>query len=144
MEARWEETIDHICEDMNCRYTQYVADCRESLQKADVDESVRKQLRRDMAEARSLLIAMLRDDFRNACEAFTDWRTLYLQRELHLSYMSLTEGDRFSLLASVLRYEVLECLPDLEKRTEERAAELWKALVEYHWRDVDGIFDEAK
>ncbi|KAL1485686.1 hypothetical protein MTO96_031788, partial [Rhipicephalus appendiculatus] len=144
IEARWGETMDQVCEDMNCRYTQYVSDCRDSLQKAEVEESVREQLRRDMAEARSLLIALLRDDFRMACEAFKDWRALYLQQELQLSYMSLAEGDRFSLLASVLRYEVLQCLPDLDKRTDDRAAELWKALIEHHWRDADGIFVEAK
>ncbi|KAL3179547.1 hypothetical protein MRX96_037931 [Rhipicephalus microplus] len=144
IEARWAETTDQVCKDMNCRYSQFVADCRESLQKAEVKKPVLKLFRRDLAEARILLIALLHNDFHLACEAFKDWRASYIQRELELSHKSLAEGDRFSLLASVLRYEALKSLPNLDKRTDQRAVELWKALVVNDWRDVDGTFNYAK
>lgn len=142
IEARWGETCEQICQDLNCRYTQFVDDCRNCL-KAEAAESERKKLRRDMTEARCHLISQMEDDFRDACDGFNDWRARYLQHELRRSYVALHDGDHFSVLASLLRYEILECLPDLERRTEERAVELWKELVDHRWRDVDGFFDDT-
>ncbi|XP_050033587.2 uncharacterized protein [Dermacentor andersoni] len=143
IEARWGEICEQIGQDMNCRYTQFVADCRNCLE-AEAGEPERRQLRRDMAEARRHLISQMQDDFRGACDCFNDWRARYLQHELRRSCTALFDGDRFSVLASLLRYEILDCLPDLEKRSEERAAEFWKELVEHRWRDVDGFFKDAE
>ncbi|KAH6930668.1 hypothetical protein HPB50_016586 [Hyalomma asiaticum] len=141
IEARLRETCDQVWEDMNCRYTQFVTDCRDYLQEVEVDEFERNQWRGEMAEARRRLISLLEAEFSKAIDTFNDWRASFIQHELQLSYMSLAEGDPYSLLASLLRCEILECLPKLEKYTEERASELWKTVLEQHWRDDDGIFE---
>ncbi|KAL1439929.1 hypothetical protein MTO96_009759 [Rhipicephalus appendiculatus] len=144
IEARWAETMDQVCEDMNCRYTQYMSDCRDSLQKAEVEESVREQLRRDMAEARSLLIALLRDDFRMACEAFKDWRACICSNSCSSPTCRWPKVTASPCWRRCCATRPCNACPILTSALDDRAAELWKGLVEHYWRDVDVICDEAK
>ncbi|KAL1472969.1 hypothetical protein MTO96_039033 [Rhipicephalus appendiculatus] len=140
IESRWADVCAKLLADLNGRYDQFIADCRCCL-KGEPGECERDQLRHEMADARRDLIAEMKEVFRSTCEQFDDWRMRYLERELQLSCSALQGGDRFRVLAAVLRYEILEGLPEIEKRTRERAAALWKELVEQQWIDVDVLFD---
>lgn len=60
--------------------------------------------------------------------SFDNWRKQYLERELHASQDGQRHGDRFRVLAAVLRYEIIESLPELEQQTRNQAAQLWKEL----------------
>ncbi|KAH6930057.1 hypothetical protein HPB50_008655 [Hyalomma asiaticum] len=140
IESRWAEVCAKLRADLNGRYDKFIADCRSCLQN-EPGECERDQLRHEMADARRELIAQLKEVFRSACDEFDYWRMRYLERELQLSCSTLQTGDRFRVMAAVLRYEILEGLPELEKRTRERAAALWKELVEQQWIDVDVLFD---
>ncbi|XP_065285707.2 uncharacterized protein [Dermacentor albipictus] len=140
IESRWADVCDKLRADLNGRYDQFLADCRSCLE-CETGECERDQLRHEMADARRDLIAEMKDVFRSSCDEFDEWRMRYLERELQLSCSALQEGDRFRVMAAVLRYEILEGLPELEKRTRERAAALWKELVEEQWTDVDVLFD---
>ncbi|KAK8765318.1 hypothetical protein V5799_032073 [Amblyomma americanum] len=123
------------------RYNQFLEDCRTCL-KTEQGGCERDQLRHEMAEARRELIADMKENFRTACEAFEDWRERYLQRELQASCTQLHQGDRFRVLSAVLRLEILDSLPELATRTRERAAALWKELLELWGPDVDALFNE--
>lgn len=140
IESRWAEVCENVRADLNSRYDQFVADCRNCLE-GQPDESARDELRQEMSNARRELIAEMKEVFRSSCDEFDQWRVWYLERELQQSFCAMQDGDRLSVMAAVLRYEILEGLPELEKRTRERAAALWKELVEQQWIDIDGIFD---
>ncbi|KAL3179552.1 hypothetical protein MRX96_037936 [Rhipicephalus microplus] len=92
--------------------------------------------------SRRELIAEMKEVFRSSCEEFDKWRVWYLgARTPAVFQRKCKDGDRLSVMAAVLRYEILEGLPELEKCTRERAAALWKELVEEQWIDVDALFD---
>ncbi|KAL3217426.1 hypothetical protein MRX96_050997 [Rhipicephalus microplus] len=140
IESRWAEVCKTIRADLNRRYNQFVEGCRECL-KQQSGEPSRDELRQDMSNVRRELIAEMKDVFRSSCEEFDKWRVWYLERELQQTFSEMQDGDRLSVMAAVLRYEILEGLPELEKHTRERAAALWKELVEEQWIDVDALFD---
>ncbi|XP_075748116.1 uncharacterized protein LOC142814057 [Rhipicephalus microplus] len=140
IESRWAEVCKTIRADLNRRYNQFVEGCRECL-KQQPGEPSRDELRQDMSNVRRELIAEMKEVFRSSCEEFDKWRVWYLERELQQSFSEMQDGDRLSVTAAVLRYEILEGLPELEKCTRERAAALWKELVEEQWIDVDALFD---
>ncbi|KAK8775916.1 hypothetical protein V5799_030740 [Amblyomma americanum] len=141
IESRWTKVCDQLRVDLNGRYNQFLEDCRTCL-KTEQGGCERDQLRHEMAEARRELIADMKENFRTACEAFEDWRERYLQRELQASCTQLHQGDRFRVLSAVLRLEILDSLPELATRTRERAAALWKELLELWGPDVDALFNE--
>lgn len=140
IESRWAEVCAKLRADLNGRYNQFLADCRSCLE-SESGGCERDQLRHEMADARRDLIAEMKEVFRSTCDEFDEWRMHYLERELELSCSALQDGDRFRVMSAVLRFEILEGLPELEKRTRERAAALWKELTEEQWKDVDVLFD---
>lgn len=140
IEERWAEVCGKLRAELNGRYDKFLADCRSCLED-DSSECEREQLRKEMSDARRELMAEMKELFRSSCDEFDEWRVRYLESELQQSCSALQDGDRLHVMDAVLRYEILEGLPELEKRTRERAAALWKELVEQRWVDVDAIFD---
>lgn len=139
IEARWSDVCDEVKADTNARYDKFLADCQ-CLLDAQPDESQQEQLRLGMKAGWRRLTAELREKFSEACQAFNEWRTRYVERDLRAACSALRSGDRFRLLAAVLRYELMDSLPNLEKRTQARAVSFWKELTEEREGDVDDLF----
>lgn len=141
VESRWAEICSQLRADVNRRYRELLADCRRCLE-SEGREAERVQLLQEMAEARRELMTEIKEEFRTKCAEFTAWRTDYLESALVNSCQAMHDNDRPSVLAAVLRYEILDSLPDFEQRTRASAAALWKELVEQSGADVDAFFNE--
>ncbi|KAK8767456.1 hypothetical protein V5799_005764 [Amblyomma americanum] len=139
IEARWSNVCDEVKADMNARYDKFLSDCQRLLD-AQPDDSAHDQLREGMKVGWRRLTAEMRRKFSQACQAFNDWRTRYVERELRAACSALRGGDRFQLLAATLRLELMDSLPTLEKRTQARAVSFWKELTEERAGDVDELF----
>lgn len=138
IESRWAEVCSKLRASLNSRYDQFLADCRRCLQ-TEPRESERVQLRQDMAEARRELLLDMKGEFHAMCDDYDQWRVEYLQNELDSSCLALREEGQSSVLAAVLRFEVLKSLPELEQRTRDRAVALWKELMEQMEPDEDAF-----
>ncbi|KAL1444187.1 hypothetical protein MTO96_045632, partial [Rhipicephalus appendiculatus] len=112
IESRWAEVCENVRADLNNRYDQFVEDCRKCLERQP-GEGARDELRQEMSNARRELIAEMKEVFRSSCDEFDQWRVWYLERELQQSFCAMQDGDRLSVMAAVLRYEILEGLPEL-------------------------------
>ncbi|CAN7937373.1 unnamed protein product [Ixodes hexagonus] len=127
IETRWLDMCARLRRDLGRRYGQFVDDCMSCLE-TETDASESQLLRREMSEARRDLVAQLEEEFRERCNAFDVWRRTYLNQELEASRASPQEP--YHVLATVLRYEILDSVPQLEEQTRARAAFLWKELLE--------------
>ncbi|CAN7976136.1 unnamed protein product [Ixodes persulcatus] len=127
IETRWLDICARLRKDLGRKYGQFVNDCKSCLE-TESSDSTRQLLRREMAEARRDLLAEMEEEFRERCGAFDVWRRKYLNQELEASRVAAQEP--YHVLATVLRYEILDSMPQLEELTRARAAQLWKEMME--------------
>lgn len=140
VESRWAEICSQLRTDVNSRCSAFLAHCRRSLE-SEGRVAERAQLLQELSEARRELVTEIKEHFRAKCAEFTAWRTNYLETELESTCEALRDSDRPSVLAAVLRYEILDSLPDFEQRTRASASALWKELIERNVADVDAFFN---
>ncbi|KAK8785211.1 hypothetical protein V5799_008424 [Amblyomma americanum] len=139
IEAKWSQVCDEVKAASDNRYNKFLSDCQYILDSLP-DDFRREELREDIEAAWRRLTAELKNQFREACMYFNDWRTRFVERDLRASCASLRRGDRLRLLAAVLRFELLDSLPQLEKRTQARATEFWKEVVDERQADLEALF----
>lgn len=139
IEAKWSEVCNEVKTDSDNKYNKFLADCQFVLD-AQKDDAGREELREDIEAAWRRLTAELKDKFRDACISFNEWRTRFVERDLRTSCSLLRRGDRLRLLAAALRYELVDSLPELEKRTQVRATQFWKQMVDERHADLEALF----
>ncbi|XP_077564809.1 uncharacterized protein LOC144180313 [Haemaphysalis longicornis] len=143
VESRWAEICAQLRANVNNRCSTFLADCRRALE-SEGREAERAQLLQEMSEARREIMTEIKEEFRTKCAEFTSWRRDYLETELENTCEALSENARPCVLAAVLRYEILDSLPDFEQRTRASAAALWKELIEQNVASVDAILNEQR
>lgn len=141
VESRWDELCAELRGDLGSRHNLFLAECGYCLENESSDPK-RNELRQKMASARRELMASMADEFRVKCGEFNDWCDRYMQSELRNLKLARQQSERYRVLATAIRYEIINHTPDVQEDLRKKAAAIWKALAKQMELDMETLFKQ--